>query len=313
MGTSGQSEMTPLDGVFPDERTMERSADGSEPIRGGSVGFNRILGTFVERSKKDTEPFADLFLINGMTVFRNIYQEDLTDTQLTQRWEHDLDLFSQYLGIYRVIQSGGNDPATPTQVVVYLPIYDMVPKEVRLSHSGTKLETFLLRWRKFYTAYKRNLGVLVDSPGVRMVCIAVGERNLPHREVDKYLFTDPIFQKARMSKKIVMITHVIMDYFICIRLPSIVVWESYTAKFKRKDEFGLRLDPSGDIPFNSLMFNLFGDKLFVRSVLDIKGKRFVRETAKRERFPMHSQTFMEKQLSALSNVPIALLARVSYA
>lgn len=310
MGPTDPAEsLTP---VFPDESHMERSADGTEPIRGGSVGFNRILGTFVERSRSDHTPFGRLFLINGMTLFRNVYSEDKSDSQIKAAIEKDIELFALYLGAYRVALSGGNDPSDQTPVLVYFPTYKNIPKDVRLEHSGTKLETFLKRYDAFYVRHKGSMGLLIDAPGVKVESITVGERDLPHRELDHYIIGREDYRPARQSGKVILITHVILDYFICFRIPSVVVWESYTAKFRTKETFGTRLDPSGDIPFNSLMFNLFGDKLFVRSVLDIKAKRFVRKTAHDDRFMMRSQAYMEKQLSALSNVPVALLARHQY-
>ena len=312
MGAQDTDQVGRPPAMFPDESTMDRSADGSEPIRGGSVGFNRILGSFVERSHTDRQPFADLFLINGMTIYRNVYQEGLSDERIKTLWENDIQLFALYLGAYRVALASGNDPVDQTQVVVYLPTYQRIPKEVQLDHDKTKLGDMLRRYNAFYQKYKRETGVLIDAPGVRVVCIAVGEHDLPHRELDKYVISEPLFRQARTTRKIVMITHAIIDYFIHYRLPSIVVWESYTAKFKKPEDFGKRLDPSGDIPFNSLMFNLFGDKLFVRCVLDVKGKRFVRKVALEQKFPMRSESYMAKALTELSNVPIAVLARYNY-
>ena len=312
MGPESQDQVNTLLAAFPDESKMDRSADGTEPIRGGSVGFNRILGTFVERSHTDRQPFADLFLINGMTIFRNVYQENLTDERIKALWENDIQLFALYLGAYRVALSGGNDPVRQTQVVVYLPTYQRIPKEIRLTHEQTKLGEMLIRYDGFYRRYKAETGVLIDAPGVRVVCIAVGERDLPHREVDKYVLSDPAFREARQSRKIMLITHAIIDYFIHYRIPSLVVWESYTAKFKKPEDFGKRLDPSGDIPFNSLMFNLFGDKLFVKCVLDVKGKRFIRKVAQEQKFPLRSESYMAKALTSMSNVPIDLLARYNY-
>ena len=312
MGIEDQSQVGSASTVFPDESKMDRSADGSEPIRGGSVGFNRILGEFFTRSHTDKVPFADLFLINGMTIFRNTYQEGNSLERHQKLWENDIQLFALYLGAYRVALAGGNDPVDQSQVVIYLPTYKRIPREVRLQHDKTKLGDMLERYEVFYQKYRRETGVLIDAPGVRVVCIAVGETDLPHRELDKYIIKEPLFREARVSRKIVMITHVLLDYFIHYRLPSLVVWESYTAKFKKSDDFGKRLDPSGDIPFNSLMFNLFGDKLLVRCVLDIKGKRFVRKVAQEQKFPMRSESYMAKALSSLSNVPISLLARFNY-
>lgn len=312
MGTETQNVGMSLFPTFPDERTMERSADGTEPIRGGSVGFNRILGTFVERARKDTTPFASLFLINGMTLFRNNYKEDWSDEQIKVAWEKDIELFSIYLGAYRVALAGGNDPKDQTVVLVYLPTYDKIPKPLRMDHGSTKLETQLDRYQAFYTAYKRESGVLIDDSGVKVICAAVGEHDLPHRELYRLLHSQPEYKVGLGKRKVVMISHIPMDYFLAVRIPTLMVWESYTAKFKGPKDFGKRLDPSGDIPFDSLMYGLFGDRILVRCVLDVKAKRFIRNAAKEYKFNMRSPTFIANKLTQLSNVPVAELSRFNF-
>lgn len=312
MGVDPQNTGMSVYPSFPDEKTMERSADGTEPIRGGSVGFNRIFGVFVDRARKDSAPFCSLILINAMTVFRNNYKEDMSDQQLVAAWEKDIELFALYLGAYRVQVAGGNDPKAQTQVLVYLPTYKKIPKPLRLEHENTKLETMLERYQTFYDRYRRETGVLIDEPGVKVTCEAVGERDLPHREVYRIISTSDTYIDAWRAKKIFLISHVMLDYFLCARIQSLLVWESYTARFKDLADFGKKLDPSGDIPFNSLMLSLFGDKLFIRSVLDVKAKRFVRKMAKEFQFKTRSPAFMAQKLSQLSNVPVAELAPYNF-
>jgi len=87
---------------FPDESQMARSEDGSEPIRGGSIGLNRILNTLVAASQGDKRPRFTSVLLNAFTFFFNAYDaEKFQDfAKVEEGFVRDLNIFLDYYDTY---------------------------------------------------------------------------------------------------------------------------------------------------------------------------------------------------------------------
>lgn len=290
---------------FPDESGFARSADGTEPIRGGSVGFNNILGLFVKTAQKVTRPLTGGFVINGLTVFRNVFHPDDTMKTIVPKWEKDIHLFVSYFQSYLSYVNRGNAPKAPTPVIIYLPDYKKIPPLNRRVHTGNTAAMMTL-YAAFLKEYSHPAEPVFTNPFIDQWLIPVGgSSQLPHQDLNKWLdwYITKHDSSLKADRRLLMISHLLIDFHMAIRKPSLQVLESYTAEIIPPPDFRFKLDKSGVLPFNAVTHLVFGDKTLIAPQIKPHMAKMLRERATTERWMTKAPSSVKDAIQKATNLP----------
>jgi hypothetical protein len=300
---------------FPDESQMDRSQDGSEPIRGGSIGLNKILSSFVEAARKDHKPQFHAVLMSAFTIFRNVYNTKAgqTMTELETGFVQDVNLFLEYLDTYlshvwRRTAAGKQCP-----VIIYFPTYKHVPKELVRDRSEKTAEMF----KKYDEFLKRHSGYnkeIKRSDFTRCFWIDAGEVTYPHKEVARKFreITTHATSLYSSGDPICLFSSVPLDLHIASRLRNIQLLESFTARIRTPYEFKLKLDKSGSVPFYSCTHAVLGDDVLLKPQVGIKIKREILEAAEKEKWYTRSEDDVRSRLAKITDIPVGTLRRYDF-
>ena len=294
---------------FPDETAYPRSQDGSEPIRGGSVGFNNILGRFVKTAKTDRRPLTGCFVINAATVFRNVFHPDDKFSDTVAKWEKDIHLFVTYFQSYLSYVYQGNEPLKPTPIIVYLPDYRVLPSVNRRAMTG-RAEALWKQYAAFLKEYNQDAESVFSNPYIDQWIMSVGKTRFPHQELNTWLdlYATKHDTTFRADRRLMMISHILLDYHMCVRKPFLQVLESYTAETMSSPDFRFKLDKSGILPFNAITHLTFGDSTLVANQLRPKMSRLLHERATQERWLMKSPSAIKMSIQSATNLPSTIFS-----
>lgn len=300
---------------FPDESLMEKSKESEEPIRGGSIGLNRILNRFVDRAGKDSKPEFTAVLISAFTVFRNIVStySDAKIEQIEEYFVKDINLFLEYYDIYLANTKTRAMQDKYAVVLVYFPEYSQVQKSLLRETTGKSLELNLL-YKKFLSRYNGRDEMVKKTEHVMCFWITAGHASYPHRDVSRKFrsITGSSSVMYIPSDSVALISHIPLDYHISGRIRNIHLLESYTGKLKNLSEFGLRLDKEGRIPFNSVTHAVFGDSVLIKPWVTPKMRKVLLEQASKERWISRGQDDILSRISKTSQIPLNELRKIDF-
>ena len=300
---------------FPDESQMERSQDNSEPIRGGSIGFNRILGLFVEASNKDIRPMFNAVLISAFTILRNVWtmKEASTLEDLEKGFVKDINLFLEYYDTYLSFVLNRTSGERFCPVIVYFPSYDHIPKNLVRDSSGKTKEFFDL-YKKFLARHGNTEGEVRKLENVRCFWIRAGDVTYPHKEVARKFREIVSHPKSLYSSgdSLGLITHIPLDYHLAFRVRGVIVLESYTAKLRKPDEFKFKLDKEGRVPFQSVTHAVLGDSALLKPQISPKIRKSLLETAEKDRWISRSEEDLQSRISKITNISTSILRSYAF-
>lgn len=300
---------------FPDETSMEKSKDGTEPIRGGTVGLNRILGRFVERSGKDTKPEFTAVLISAYTVFRNVigtYPEANIE-QIEEYFVKDINLFLEYYDTYLANTKSRLMHDKYAVVMVYFPEYSNIEKSILRDVSNKVLEQNKM-YKKFLSRYNGRDEMIKKTEHVLCFWVSAGGASYPHRDVSRK-FRSCISRPDVMyssSSSVALLSHVPLDYHISGRIRNVWLLESYTGLLRPSSDFGRRLDKEGRIPFNTVTHVVFGDSVLIKPWVTPKIRKVLFEQAVKERWVSLSQDDLRFRISKTANIPLSELRKFDF-
>lgn len=299
---------------FPDESLMPRSADNSEPIRGGSIGLNRILSWFVDH-KSDLRPQFGSVLISAFTVFQNVREtyKDANMEDLEAAFVKDITLFLEYYDSYLSLTRSHLQKGSFNQVIVYFPSYARVAKEIRKEHTGKTAEVLAL-YDRFLGRNRGKDELVRQMENVQCFWVRVGEHTYPHRELARKFTQLSARGDSAYSPndKVALLTSVRLDYHIVRRLRGVGLLERYTGLFKAPSTFRFSLDKEGRIPFHPVAHLLFGDNLLLKPWMDRKTKKLVLDTAEKEHWKTKPESAVLSRLIKLSGISQSDLVKYDF-
>lgn len=305
---------------FPDTSVMERSKDGTEPIRGGSIGFNLVLGRFEKRAASDTKPEFTAVMINAYTVFRNVFtmNQKASLVELQQAFVNDITLFAQYYSIYLSHTVSALAGRRKASVVIYFPNYQWVEKEIlKQEHlrevTGTK-QTLYTRYLQFLSKERNHDEIVLDYEHVRTYFMFVGNATYPHKEV-AYKLRNLVSGNNSLyvsSDRIALVSHVPLDYHIQGRVRNVHLLKSYTGELLGSDQFKTVLDKDLRIPFNTTTHLTFGDPVLIKPWVTPKVRKALLEQAEKERWNTRSEEDIRARISKAADIPIAQFRKFDF-
>lgn len=296
--------------AFPDESAMPKSPESHEPIRGGSIGLNRILNRFVDRAARDNKPEFMAYLISAYAVVRNVMDTKKANkvearlADIESAFVQDVNLFMEYLDTYLSFTWNQMWGAKKVPVLVYFPDYHRVNSKIRREFTGrdAELQTMYQAFLKHHGSYNEIVKVLDHC---QCYWVSAGQVTYPHVELagkfrDIGLANDTVYQRG---DPIGMITNMPLDYHIDGRLRNVSVIKSYHATVETHKDFRFRLDKEGRIPFTAATHLVFGDNALIKQEIPLKTKRLILETAEKEKWASRSETDVYQKLVKLSDLP----------
>ena len=299
---------------FPDESHMPRSQDGSEPIRPGSVGFNRIFGLFKERALKDKVPFANCFVINLETIFRNNYDKKLSQKEVSDACVQDIDTFLVYLEAYLSWIYGPN-PHKPLPVCLYIPNYKSIPKDLLRDHPPS-WEMMMHMYHKFTQNFPKLDTLTSCTEYTARYILRVGATTYPHIELATWLRSFA-FEHGKDSafswgSPVCLISRNVIDLHLAKRLSNTLLLESYTAELKTPDMFGSKLIKEPTIPFNIATHRAFGDSVHLKPLVMRSTKKELITLAEKNRWMTRSYEGILRDVCTVAQVPSSEIRRTAF-
>ena len=301
--------------TFPDESSLQRSADGTEVIRGGSIGLNRILSFFVDNAVTDRKPQFTGVLISAFTVFRNIWSmnRNASLSDLANSFAKDINLFLEYFDTYLAFTTPNYISDKYVPVVVYFPNYRHVDKNILLEHTGNELALYEA-YMKFLAVHGQHEGPASTMEKCKCFWITAGNTSYPHIEAArkfKELANNP---KSMYSQgdNVALISHAPLDHHIGARIRNVKILESYTGKLKPISDSKFRLDKEGRVPFLSITHVVLGDKVLIKPMVKNKARRELLEEAGKDKWITRSVEDIRFRIAKALGVSMASLRKYDF-
>lgn len=301
--------------AFPNESLLEKSPISGDPIRGGSIGINRVLGFFVDRSETDRTPSFTACLLSAFTILRNVHSTIKTDNidELEKAFVTDVRLFMEYYNVYLGCVKPSLQTGKVAPVIVYFPSYDSVKKEIALEPSGKRSEFFSL-YKKFARRTSGRDEKVQDLEHTSCFWIKAGDYNYPHREIIhkfREIANHPV-SLYRSGDNIAMLSHVALDFHIAARLRGVMILESNTGRLRPVSDIRMKLDKSGVIPFYSTTHITFGDGYLVKALVSAKVQRELKTHAEKENWLSRSEDDVRNRISKISGIALRDLRKFDF-
>lgn len=297
--------------AFPDTAGLEKSADGSEFIYGGSVAINRVLGLL--RNIAGTAQHVDwrVYLINLFTLVDNVHHKDKTPQQIAADVETECTLLAHYIEAYAALTRPL--PITPV-IVFYIPDYHTLPLVVRRPASPGRLLV-----EQAYAQVRRQLPgqptEIQRTPASVRLALPVGSTQLPHRDLRAWLSLHGPAFGYHPGHPVAMLSHCPLDLHLGRLTPKLMLLERYQGQIKGVQQFGSKLSvDSPHVPLTPHTHRLFGDKLQLspHPALERKHKQTLLEMAEHHRWLQRTEQEILRDITDVVLIPAQEWQRVKF-
>lgn len=296
--------------AFPDVSGLEKSADGSEIIYGGSVAINRLLGLLRDTAGSPTATPWMLYLINAFTLADNVFDVKATTRENENAFHADVNLLCQYIEAYmasfpRVLRA--------PVIVFYIPDYGHLPKKLVRGHKeGTRaeaLDTFYKNLRLTFPIKASRLNPGSDAS--QQWSVHVGGGTFPHRDLVQWLReTSTELSYVYNSDPAAIITHCPIDLHIHRMISNLSLLERYTGRIQGPSQFGHKLNKDGFVPFNLYTHRVFGDSVHLKPMVSGKDKKALLKVAEEKSWWQKGQQDILKDIVAETGIPATELIAI---
>ena len=302
---------------FPDENQMSLSPDSKEPIRGGSVGLNRILSFWVNAAMSDQKPRFSGIAVSAFTFFRNCWSDDKSASvsDIDTKVGHDIALFLDYVDIYMSQvwnHYQAHDGFCP--ILIYMPDYQFLDKSLLREHTGDKLNLF-----EKYELYKRRYtDEFVEIKGLeRVKCFFsyVGRHSYPHRDVATQFKRFGAINGCSYTSgdPVCLISHIPLDLYLHYHVRNLHLLESYWGTIKTPKDFRLKTVKGDDVPFIPVTHGTFGDDWMIKPMISsVKVKKALLEDASVSKWKSRSPEDIARRIAKIADVPLADLRKFHF-
>lgn len=251
--------------------------DTGEIINDCSVGLNRILNMLAANANNPQRPLFDVYLINILTMARNCFDKHMSDKEWHIKINHDLEILKNYLTSYC------GETAKNSAVVFYLPTYTL-PEEFMRPLTGVRAELDIFA-KRMKSMLPRQMTLISDGP-LQMYVSVLGNSPFPHQQLAR---TVAKVSRAGRSAKVMLVSHIPLDFHLHRFIPQTYLLESYKAEFVNPKEFGYKVFKVSDVPFNQYTHLAFGDDVLIKPILQRKAKADAIDRAKMKRWRILSR------------------------
>lgn len=257
-----------------------RENQGMENLE-NSYGLMPILNAFANLTRTNAYKFWDLYLINIETLIRDRKNSTSDINVIAKNIINDCSVLVKYIGEYARLFNRdrvGNKIiicfyANKYENINYIYLKEKFPK-------GTE-ERWKIRDKviELFSEYGPK-----TEEGIDVVFSIQEEKNVwPHKELVKDLVHN--FSGVPF-KKTLMISHVPLDFQLYRTFNDFTILESYTGVFKTIRQFGKKVFGDENLPFNKYTHLLFGDKWYIKPLVERKVRKLILDKAIKEHWTL---------------------------
>lgn len=246
-----------------------------------NIGITPILNAFYDLSKHSRKPQWNLYLINIETLIRDAKNKELDRKQIGINTIKDCTVIAQYINEYCQLVLKENEKQTPI-VCFYLPHYDKIPKNIIKEKLPKGTEE---RWDvlKLVENTLKETGFESHFEDTEILFSILNDEEYPHNQLFSDLYSH---EKSITYRRVLMISHVPLDFHLYKHFKDFNILESYTGNIKTVKDLGKKVFSDDFVPFNKYTHLLFGDKWYINGFLKTSDKRRVKELAKEQKWAM---------------------------
>ena len=259
------------------------------------IGVSPMLFKLQNLAMQRVRPSWDLFLINIETIVRD--QSKIIDVETTvKNVLHDCQTLVQYIESYVGIGSNIYHKVTPL-ICFYFSHYKNIPqgylrdKLPKGTDERIAIVQIVVNKLKEIPLISNTISVKLFEEGL--------ETGWPQIQL-----LDDLYQVGIDNfRKVLLISHIPLDFDLYTRFTEFTLLESYTGNLKNVKQFGKKVFNNEIVPFNKYTHLLFGDKWYLKSPLSLKDKRNVLSCAEREHWSILSdRDILAKLVNLLPNL-----------
>lgn len=240
---------------MPEKRVYDQAvSDLEEKVSYGTLAILENLATHIndrDHLKKN------IILVNGDTIIRNCYDKKLTKDEIRKRVSFDIEKLVYFYEQYCISES---------YLVIYFhpSVYSLIPEDRRrtITESRKMIYELSINICVINTFNFNSLVKLKDN-----VFAYVVKNDFMYKSLPKVV--DSLFKG---SKRIWLVTHCPIDYFIIDNFKNVEVMLSHTGEIIKPKQFGKKVFGDEHIPFNKTTYKFFGDKEFLTPIYHNKNK-----------------------------------------
>ena len=235
-----------------------------------SYGIAPILSTFSDLSRHPRRPDWSLYLINVETIIRDRKSDTKSNEDIAKAVLTDCMVLAQYIAAYNHLTIVRKSQQMPI-ICFYLPHYENLPK----AYLRDKLPAGTTRRWEIRDEVEKLLakdGYQDHFEETKVIFDIVGKTGgWPHRDLLKDLIKA---QEGLRFSKVLMVSHVPLDFHLYRTFSDFTILESYTGALKQQKQFGKKVFGDEVWPFNKYLHLLLGDKWYIKQMVpaDIKKK-----------------------------------------
>ena len=245
-----------------------------------SYGLMPILNAFANLTRSNHLKFWDLYLINIETLIRDRKNNTSDITTIARNILNDCNVLVKYIGEYaRLFQRDH----TKNKIIIcfYMNKYEALPDLYIREKFPKGTEE---RWKIRDKVAK----MIDDGPkseeGIDVVfSVQSNTKVWPHKEMVKDLIHN--FQGVPFMKAL-MISHIPLDFHLYRTFSDFTILESYTGAFKTQKQFGKKVFGNENLPFNKYTHLLFGDKWYIKPLVEHKTRKLILDKAIKEHWTL---------------------------
>lgn len=290
--------MDPLPKIDPETRSVYNGVEVS-------LGIAPILSALSYVSNQRLRPDWNLFLINVETIIRDRKEKNSSIEQTAQGVLTDIGVLAQYISAYCRITRTSRSIGTPV-VCFYFPHYENIPRAYLRSKlpKGTE-ERWKVRDAVMKLMTQHPLPEQIEE--TKIIAVDVGRSSgWPHKDLFRDLY-ETRFDKGPANsmkyRKVLMISHVPLDFTLYKQFAEFTILESYTGRFKHRKQFGKKVFNDENIPFNLYTYLLLGDKWYLGSPLNNVSKKQLKSRAASEHWNVLPETSVLTSIVKMGIIP----------
>lgn len=245
-----------------------------------SYGLMPILNALSNLSRTNSYKFWDLYLINIETLIRDRKNNTSDITVIAKNVINDCNVLVKYINEY--IRLFNRDITNKVIICFYANKYENI-NYLYLKEKFPKGTEDRWKIRDKVIELFNDYGPKTEENMDVVFSIQDKKNSWPHKELVKDLVHN---FSGIPFKKVLMISHVPLDFQLYRTFTDFTILESYTGVFKTAKQFGKKVFGNENLPFNKYTHLLFGDKWYIKPLAEHKVRKLILDKAIKEHWTL---------------------------
>lgn len=272
-------------------------------------GTDSLINAMNALPSKSSDNLFDVIMVNVSTLIRNNTILDRSNKEIQTLVEDDIHKLMNGMGAY---QEQMSSMLTDPMIIFYLPDYSWLPLLHLRKPSPTKVKINAIIDNLIKMDNLKSRKQIRDQfmSSTVFELYTGGKQMLPHQSLTKF-FNDLTklggIDPRQHLKHYLIISHCPLDYHFLLKHPRTTILESFTGKFIKAKQLGVKVFGTNFVPFNSVTHLLFGDPVQLKPMAQRKNRKMLMELAMRNSWHVRTPAEMAKQVGDTGQVEARVL------